>query len=69
MEFTREVYAFIEDYIEQLKQSLEIQKRINQKKKELREENLLINTYEEDEYMFWNEDELFHENYDEERFF
>ena len=62
-------YKIDDEYIEQLKHNLEIQKRINQKKEELRTENLMINTYEDDEDMFWNYEEFFHENYDEEIFF
>lgn len=51
-------YKIDDKYIEQLKHSLEIQKRINQKKKELKEENLMINTYEDDEDMFLKELEI-----------
>jgi hypothetical protein len=52
-------------YVEELKRSIEVQVRLNQKRKELREENLRIETYEYPENMYFTFEEYFQEdNYD-----
>ena len=56
-------YKINDEYVEQLKRSLENQTRSNQRKKELREENEKINTYEDYEDMFWSDEECLKENY------
>ncbi len=44
--------------MQQLKQSIEAQKKLIEKRKKLREEKLMINIYDDYEYMFWElEDE------------
>ena len=46
-------YKINDEYVEQLKCSMEMQIRINRKRKELREEELRINTYGDPEDIFW----------------
>ena len=46
-------YKINDEYIEQLKCNVEAQIRINRKRKELREEELRINTYGDSEDIFW----------------
>ena len=58
-------YKIDDEYVEQLKRSLEVQTRINQKRKELREEKLRINIYDDYEDMCWNFDEFLEEENDD----
>ncbi|MDR3594741.1 hypothetical protein [Clostridium sp.] len=58
-------YKIRDEYVEQLRLSLENQIRINQKRKELRKENSNITTYEECEDMFWDFEECLQEKNDE----
>jgi hypothetical protein len=55
-------YKINEEYVEQLKHNIELQIKMKQKKKELREENIRITEYEAYENMFWDTEELIQEN-------
>lgn len=58
-------YKISDEYIEQLKRSLEVQRRIKQRSKELREGKLRIDISEDYEYMFWNFEGYLQEEYDD----
>lgn len=58
-------YKINDEYVKQLKRSLENQIRINQKRKELRKENSNITTYEDYGDMFWDFEESLGEKNDE----
>lgn len=51
-----------DEYVEQLKRSIESQRRINQKSKELMEEKLKIETYEDYEEIYQNGEEYLQES-------
>ena len=58
-------YTISEEYVKQLKRSLEVQIRINQKRKELRKEKSKVYTDEDCEDMFWEFEEwMEEEDYD-----
>lgn len=57
-------YEISDEYIEQLKRSLEAQRKLNQKRKKLREEKLRVKTEEDCEDMFWSGEESLQEEYD-----
>ncbi|WP_238860187.1 hypothetical protein [Clostridium sp. YIM B02569] len=58
MDSCNESIIIDEEYVQQLKQSIEAQKKLIEKRKKLREEKLMINIYDDYEYMFWElEDE------------
>ncbi|AGF57836.1 hypothetical protein B0P06_003855 [Clostridium saccharoperbutylacetonicum] len=46
-------YKIEEEYVTQLKQSLEAQKKLIEKRKKLREDRLSGSIYDDYEYMFW----------------
>ena len=58
-------YKINDEYVKQLKCSLENQIRMNQKRKELRKENSNITTYEDYSDMFWYFEESLAEKNDE----
>lgn len=47
-------YRFDEEYVQQLKQSIEAKKKLIEKRKKLREEKLMTNIYDDYEYMFYD---------------
>ncbi|MBE6090553.1 MAG: hypothetical protein E7206_21505 [Clostridium beijerinckii] len=47
-------YRFDEEYVQQLKQSIEAQKKLIEKRKKIREEKLMINIYDDYEYIFYD---------------
>lgn len=47
-------YRFDEEYVQQLKQSIEAKKKLVEKRKKLREEKLMTNIYDDYEYMFYD---------------
>ncbi len=55
--FTLLGYTISEEYVKQLKRSLEEKIRINQKRKELRKERSKVYTDEDYEDMFWEFEE------------
>lgn len=58
-------YKIDYEYVDQLKLSLEVQRRINQKREELREEKLRIKIYDDCEDMYWSYEDCFQENDDD----
>jgi len=58
-------YKINDEYVEQLKCSIEMQIKFNRKRKELREEKLRINIYDDYEDMFWSFEEYLQEDKDD----
>jgi len=58
-------YKIDDEYVEQLKQSLEVQRRLNQKRKESREEKLRGNICEDYWDMYWDLEEYLQEEDDD----